>query len=93
MRCASPPETYVEQRLEFLLNLRHVFQQRQRFFNRCIEQLRDRLAFEFYRKRFAVVASTTANVAKHVHVWQKVHLDALHAVTFTGFTAAALDVE
>ncbi len=86
-------EADVEQRLELLLDLRDVLKQRQRLFDRRVEQVGDGLALVLHRQRLAVVARAAADVAEDVDVGQEVHLDALHAVALARLAAPALDVE
>src|ERR1043165_5131696 len=67
-------QTDVEQRLQLLIDLRNVFQQRQRLFDRRIEQVSDRLAFVLQGQRLAVIARAATHVAKHVNVGQEVQI-------------------
>src|ERR1051326_4335247 len=86
-------QTDIKQSLQFLFDLRMVFQNRQRLFDRRIEQLCDRFAFVLYRKRLAVVACAAADIAEHVNVGKKIHLDAFQTLAFAAFAAATFDVE
>src|ERR1041385_4470993 len=70
-----------------------IFQNRQRFFNRRIQQLSDRFAFVLYGKRLAVVTRAAADVAQHIYIRKKVHLDAFEAFAFATFAATAFNVE
>src|SRR6202000_3260838 len=47
------------------------------------------LAFEEDAQRFRIEALAAADVAKHLHVRQEAHFDALHSLTFAGLAAAA----
>ncbi len=64
-----------------------------RVFHRHVQHFGDVLALVLDFQRLAVVALAVADVARHVHVRQEVHLDLDHAVALAGFAAAALDVE
>src|SRR5690606_9570171 len=46
-----------------------------------------------YVQCFAVVAFAVTDIARHVHVWQEMHLHLDHAVALAGLAAAAFDVE
>ena len=63
------------------------------FLNRHLQHVGDGLALVAHFQRFAVVALALAQLARHVDVRQKVHLDLDDAVAPAGFAAAALHVE
>src|SRR4029079_3547208 len=44
-------------------------------------------------QRFPVITGPTANITKYINIGKEIHLDALHPVTLTRFTASTLDVE
>ena len=64
-----------------------------RLLDRHVEDLGDGLALVVHLERLAVVPGAVADLARHVHVRQEVHLDLDGAVTRTRLAAAALDVE
>ncbi len=82
----------VQQR-ENVAHARHRLEEVERFFDRHVEHVGDRLALEQHFERFAVVALALADVAGDVDVGQEVHLDLDDAVALAGLAAAALDVE
>ena len=103
IRCASPPlkrrrrladldiaEADIEQRLQLLLDLRNIFEYRQRVLDRRIEQVGDRQALVFDGQRFAVVTLAAADVAGDVNVGQKIHLDPLHPVALAALRSGRL---
>ncbi len=86
-------EADVDQGAELLLDLRNIFENRQRVFDGHFEQIGDGIAFVAHCKRLRVVAAAAADVAGDVNVRQKIHFDAAQAVALAGFAAAALHVE
>ena len=62
-------------------------------FDRHIQDLGDRLALEVDLEGLPVVTGALANLAGHVHIRKKVHLDLDRAVAGARLTAATLDVE
>ncbi len=58
-----------------------------------IEDLGDVLSLEAHREGLGVVPFAAADVARHVDIGQKVHLDLDDAVAAARFAAASLDVE
>ncbi len=83
----------IHQRLQFLSDLRNVFQNWQRVGNRGLQQIGDGLAVELHRQCFLVVAASAADFAEHVHVRQEIHLDAALAFALAGLAASAGDIE
>ena len=61
--------------------------------DRHVEDLGDGLALVVNFKRLAVVASPTADLARHVDIRQEVHLNLDCSVARTRFAAPALNVE
>ncbi len=86
-------EADVDQRLQLLLELRHVGQHGERVFNGQVENVGDGVAVELYRQCFLVVAAPVAHFALHVDVGHEVHFDAPLAVALARFAAAAGHVE
>src|ERR1043166_2109672 len=86
-------EADIQSSLDLLLDLRDVFENGQRLFDRGVEEFGDGLAFVLDRERLAVVARAAEHVPGDVAIGQEVHLDALHAVALGGLAAPALDVE
>ena len=106
MRCASPPESVVEdwprcrypsptshQRFELDFDLRDILEHAQRFFDRGLQQIGDRMALIFHLQRFVIIAPAAAHVAGDIDVRKEIHFDALQAVALAGFAAPALHVE
>ena len=81
------------QRPQAALDLRDVGEELDRFFDRHLEHIGDRLALEADLQRLAVVAAPVALLAGDVDVRQKVHLDLDLAVAAADLAASALDVE
>ena len=65
----------------------------QRFLDGHIEHVGDGFALVEYLERLAVVALALADLAGHVDIRQKVHLDAQNTVAGAGLAAAAAHVE
>ena len=81
------------QRLQLAGDRGHVLEEARRLLDRHLQHLVDVLAAVADLERLAVVALAVADVARHVHVRQEVHLDLDDAVALAGLAAAALDVE
>ncbi len=64
-----------------------------RLLNRHIQHVGDALAFVVNLQRLAVVAFALADLARHIHIRQEVHLDLDDTLALTGFAAPTLDVE
>ena len=79
--------------LELRLDARDVLEELHGFVDRHREHVGDRPALVPHFKRLAVVARALADLARHIDVGQKVHLDLDDAVAAARFAAAALDVE
>src|SRR5690606_14526117 len=58
-----------------------------------VEHIGYALALVAHLERLAIVPSSLADVARHVHVWQEVHLDLDQAITLARLAATAPDVE
>ena len=67
----------------------NIFQNRQRVGDRHLQHIGDRLAFVFHRQGLVVIAVATANLAQHVNVRQKIHLDPPLTFSLAGFAASA----
>ena len=106
MRCASPPESVGLCWPEREIAEAHVLQQPQAVVDRAVrgeeldrfvdahrEHFADRLALEAHRERLGVEARAAAHFARHAHVGQEAHLDALHALAFARLAAPAARVE
>src|SRR3989442_37839 len=61
--------------------------------DRQVQDVGDRLSFITHLERFAIVPSALTDLARHVHVWQEVHLHLHEPIALTGFATAALHVE
>ena len=86
-------QAHVDKRLQLLLHLRNVFQNRQGIGNRHLQQIGDRVPVVLHGQRFVVVAAAAADLAQHVDVGQKIHFDAALALTLARLAAPAGDVE
>ena len=83
----------IEKCLQLARNDRHRLEEFKRILNRHTEDFGNVLALVVHFQRFAVVTLAVANIARHVHVRQKVHLDFNDAIALARFAAAALDVK
>ena len=105
-RCASPPDRVVAgwpimdvaepdplQGHQLVADRRHGAEEIGALVDRHVEHVGDALAAEQHLQRLAVVAPALADVALHIDVGQKVHLDLDDAVALAGLAAPALDVE
>ncbi|CAI08311.1 hypothetical protein ebB134 [Aromatoleum aromaticum EbN1] len=90
---ANVAEANVHERFEFARDRWNGAEELQRVFDRHVEHFEDRLALVADFQRLTVVALAVADVARHVHVGQEVHLDLDQPVALAGFAAPALDVE
>ncbi len=86
-------EPDVDQRLKLARDARNRVEKLERILDRRVEHIGDAPAFVVHLQRLAVVALAVADIARHVHVGQKMHLDLDDAVTLARFAAPALDVE
>ena len=65
----------------------------QRLRDRQIQHFGDVLASEGHIQGVSVVAGALADFARHIHIWQEVHLNLESAVARAGFAAAAFHIE
>src|SRR6202046_4537128 len=86
-------EANVNQRLQLLLDLRNVFENRQRVEDRHFQQVGDGGAVFLPRQRLVVVAASAADLAEHVNIGQKIHLDAALALALASLATSAGNVE
>ena len=86
-------EADVVQRLQPPAQLGLLAEELERLLDRHRQHVGDRRALVADVERLAVVALALADLARHVHVGQEVHLDADHPVARARLAAAALDVE
>src|SRR5688572_12949418 len=75
------------------MNLRLRSEERDGFLDGHHEHVANALAAEFHGQRRWVEATAAAAFAFDAHVGQEAHLDALHALPFAAFAAAARGVE
>ena len=83
----------VDQRLQVPMDRGDRFEELRRVLDRHVEHLGDGLALVVHLEGFPVVPGALADLARHVHVGQEVHLDLDGAVAGARLAAAALDVE
>ena len=86
-------QTHVVEGLQLARDARIGGEEVQRFLDGHIEHVGDGFALIEHFQRFAVIALALADLARHVDIRQKVHLDAQNAVAGTGFAAPAAHVE
>ncbi len=86
-------QTHVYQRLQFCAQSRQIAEKLERSFSGHVEHFVYVLALIAHLERLAVVAVAAADVARHIYVGQKVHLNFDYAVARAGFAPAALYVE
>ncbi len=86
-------QPHIDQRLQLLARLGNVLQHGEGFANGRIEQVSDGVSLVVYGQGLAVVALAAADLAEHVDVGQKIHLNPALAFALAGLTAPAGDVE
>src|ERR1019366_2969599 len=86
-------ESHVHQALYVAQNRRLEIKELEGVGDRHVEHVSDRLAAVEDFERLAVVSRAVTDVAVHVDVGQKMHLDLDRAVPRTGLAAPALHVE
>ncbi len=86
-------EPHVVQRLQLVTDLRDVFEMAERLLHVHLEHFGDALVLEHDLQRFAIEAVAFADRAGDPDVGQKIHFEAVRAVAFARFAAAALHVE
>lgn len=64
-----------------------------RLLNRHVQHVRNVFVLVCDFKRFPVISFAMTDVTGNVHVWQEVHFNLDDAITLTGFTATAFDIE
>ena len=87
------PEPYVLHKLQLTRHIRDVLKKVHPLVHRHVEHVRDGLAADFDLQRLFVVSRALTDLAGHVDVGEKVHLDLDRAVALAGLAAPALDVE
>src|SRR5271157_4277366 len=83
----------IHQRLQLLLDLGKVLQDRQRIGNRGLQQIGDGVSLVLYRQRLVIVALAAADFAKDVNVREKIHLDAPLAFALARLATSSGNVE
>src|SRR5207247_9307774 len=86
-------EADIVQRLETAPQLRDLGEELQRFLDRHLEHVRDRLPLEPHLEGLAVVTRPLAGLARNVDVRQEVHLDLDLTVALARLASPASDVE
>src|SRR6185312_12875601 len=69
-------EPHIDQRLQLRRCGGNVLEHWQRIFDGKIQQVCDRISIEANCQRLLVVTSSITNIAKHIHIRQKIHFDA-----------------
>ena len=81
------------ERAELVMDRRDVLEVGQRFLHVHLEHLGDALFLVHHLQRFAIEAMAVADGARDPDVGQEIHFEAVRAVAFARFAAAALHVE
>ena len=72
---------------------RYILKEFQRLLHGHIQHIVDAFAFVFDFKRLTVITLSAADLTRHIHIRQEVHLNLKDSVTAAGFASSALDVE
>src|SRR5690606_40967674 len=83
----------IKQCLQFAGNHGHRTEKFSSMLHRHLQNFGDIFAFVLNFKRFAVVALAMTNVAGHVNIRKKMHLDLDDTVTLTSLAASAFHIE
>ena len=86
-------ESHITERLEFPRDVGGVLKQLQRFADLHVQEVRNALALPANFQRVFREPGSAADVARHPHVGQKIHVEPDRAVALAGFTAAARHIE
>ena len=86
-------QTDLAHSLQSACDLGHVGEELTCFIYRHIQHFIDIFALVAHLERLLVVAAALAHIARHINIWQEVHLDFEQAVTRAGFASTALDIE
>ncbi len=86
-------EAHVVQRLQLVMDAGNVLEMREGLLDIHLQHLGDIFSFEADLQRLAIEAVPIADRAGDPNVGQKIHFEAVRAVSLAGFAAAALDVE
>ena len=86
-------EAHVIQGLQFPGDSGQVFKKAQGCLNGHVQHIGDAAAFVANLQCFTIVSPPPANVAGHINIRQKMHLDPVDAVTGTGLASAAANIK
>ena len=86
-------KSHIIQGLDLSADKRYIFEERQCFFHRHIQHIKNTLAFVFYIQCLTVVSLTAADLTGHIDIRQEMHLDLDDTIATAGFTSSALDIE
>ena len=86
-------KSHVIQGLDLPADKRHIFEERQCFFHRHVQHIKDALALVFHIQRLTIVAFAATDLAGDIDIRQEMHLDLNDTVTTAGFTSSALDIK
>src|SRR5213596_2670582 len=86
-------QSYVDERLKLLPDLRNVLEQGKRILHGHLEQVCNGCTFVLHRQRLAIVAPPAAHFAGDENVGQEVHFNAPQTVAAAGLATPAFHVE
>ena len=86
-------QPYIHECAQFRFDAWNVGKQLERLFNGHIEHIGDRFALKPYRNCLGVIAFSTADLARHIHVGKEVHFDLPNAYALALLTSAACNIE
>ena len=79
--------------LNLIQYLGHILEELHRTVDGHIQHIGNGLAFKAHFQRLAVIAFAVAHLARHIHIWQEIHLNAFVAVALASLAASATDVK
>src|ERR1700745_1548559 len=86
-------KTHVYECLQLLTDLWNVFENGQSICDGCFEQISYRLSFVAHLESLMVVTLAATDLAKHIHVGQKIHLDTALPFALASLAPSAAHVE
>ena len=86
-------QAHIQQGLQLARNGGHRLQELERGFHRQVEDLSNVFPLVQHLKRLAVVALPGTDIARHIHIGQKVHLHLHHSVALASLAAPTRHVE
>ncbi len=86
-------QTYIHQRRQALMHSGNVLQDGNGVLDRQVKNVGDGITVELHRQGLLVVAPPVADLAKHVHIGQEIHLDAALALALARLAPSTLHIE